>query len=37
LDPLEETIAVAFADYDWSITRALRGFRQAVVRETAEG
>ena len=33
-DDMDEAIDVAFADYDWSITRALRAFRQALVRET---
>ena len=33
-DDMGEAIDVAFADYDWSITRALRAFRQALVRET---
>jgi hypothetical protein len=32
---MDEAIDVAFADYDWSITRALREFRQAIARETA--
>jgi hypothetical protein len=32
-DDMDEAIDVAFADYDWSITRALRAFRQALVRE----
>jgi hypothetical protein len=32
-DDMDEVIDVAFADYDWSITRALRAFRQALVRE----
>ena len=33
-DDMEEAIDVAFADYDWSITRALRALRQALARET---
>ncbi len=32
-DDMGEAIDVAFADYDWSVTRVLRAFRQALVRE----